>query len=127
MAILMISELESFLREIADLPDFDGISPLNVNSRGSFGNTPLHVAAIRGDTAMIASLLDAGAVIDAAGEYQYTPLHEAVEQGHLDAVRVLLEHGASLAAVTYDGETPLVLAGIIENREIEILLRENIA
>jgi uncharacterized protein len=122
---MMNSQIERFLQEVADLPGFHGISIEGLNTHSDFGDTPLHVAAIRGDAAMIEALLNAGAQIDAAGEHQYTPLHEAVEQGHIEAVQLLLSRGASLTSQTDDGATPLELARSMGHRDIEILLRDS--
>lgn len=118
------SNIQSFFEEVAELPDFCGISPIGLHTRGHFGDTPLHVAAIRGDVAMIAALLDAGADIGVPGEHGYTPLHEAVSQGHLEAVRLLLARGASTTIVSKFGETPVQLAHSLEHREIESLMHD---
>lgn len=123
----MSSIIQGFFDEVAELPDFCGISPIGLHTRGHFGDTPLHVAAIRGDVAMIAALLDAGADIHSAGEHRYTPLHEAVSQRHLDAVWLLIARGASTAVTTDDGTTPLELAHSLGHREIESLLHDHVA
>ena len=106
-----------------ELPEFVGISEVGVHTRGGFGCTPLHVAAVRGDVAAIAALLDAGADIQARGEDGYSPLHDAVEQGQLQAVRLLLERGASVAATNDDGRTPIQVAQILEEHEVERVLQ----
>jgi uncharacterized protein len=116
------STLQAFFDEIAELPHFAGISPIGLPTRGHYGDTPLHVAAIRGDVAMIRALLDAGAEINVNGELGYTPLHEAVEQGHAEAVRVLVERGASKDVLTEDGQSPLETAALSGDAEITRLL-----
>jgi uncharacterized protein len=123
---MLSAELQRFLDEIRDLPDFVGLgeSTIGVWSRGSFGDTPLHVAAIRGDTRMIALLLDAGAEIDARGEHGHTPLNEAVGQGHVEAVRLLLSRGADASIPNDWGETPKESAKIGGKHEIEILFSD---
>ncbi|MGV3757516.1 MAG: ankyrin repeat domain-containing protein [Verrucomicrobiota bacterium] len=120
---MLPAELQSFLDEIRDLPDFAGRdeSVIGVLSRGLFGGTPLHVAAIRGDTRMIALLLDAGAEIDARGEYGHTPIHEAVGQEHVEAVRLLLSRGADCSIANDWGQTPKQSAKIGGKHEIENL------
>ena len=118
------SVLKKFLAEMPELPDFVGIAIVDVHTRGGWNSTPLHVAAVRGDVAAIAALLDAGADIQARGEHGYSPLHEAVEQGNVDAVRLLLERGASVSATTDDGQTPIESAQLLKEHEIEKILRE---
>ncbi len=96
------------------LPEFLG-RPLNdVNERGIFGNTPLHVAAVRGDLAELTALLDGGADINAVGELGYTPLHYAVSQEMLEAAELLLSRGAMKTIGDEHGRTPLDLASLRE-------------
>src|SRR5947209_8868630 len=100
------------------LPSFEHIAPLSPHSRTAVGETPLHVAAIRGDTSAIAALLDAGADIDSRGEHGYTPLHEAAEQGHAAAVELLLSRGASATIIDDFGATAEQAAEKIGNHDI---------
>jgi Ankyrin repeat len=65
------SVLQKFLAEMPDLPEFTGISAVGVHTRGGWQSTPLHIAAVRGDVAAIAALLDAGADIQSRGEHGY--------------------------------------------------------
>lgn len=120
---MLSADIQSFLDEIRDLPDFVGLgeSNIGISTRGLFGDTPLHVAAIRGDTRTIALLLDAGAEIDARGEYGHTPLNEAVGQGHVEAVRLLLSRGADASIPNDWGQTPQQNAKIGGKHEIETL------
>jgi ankyrin repeat protein len=62
----------------------------------SAGSTPLHVAAIHGQTAIARDLLKAGADVDALGDIGSTPLHQAAFNGHKPMVDLLLKHGADL-------------------------------
>lgn len=119
--------LQKFLAEMPELPEFGGISPVGVHTRGGWQSTPLHIAAVRGDVAAIAALLDAGADIQSRGEHGYSPLHEAVEQGHIDAVRLLLERGASRTVTNDHGHTPIQSARILKEHEIEMLLQNHAA
>jgi uncharacterized protein len=117
------SVLQTFLAEMPELPEFIGIPTVGIHTRGTWQSTPLHIAAVRGDVAAIAALLEAGADIQSRGEHGYSPLHEAVEQGHIEAVRLLLERGASIEATTDDGHTPIQSAELLGEHEIEGLLR----
>ena len=119
--------LQKFLAEMPELPEFTGISPVGVHTRGGWQNTPLHVAAVRGDLAAIAALLDAGADIQSRGEDGYSPLHEVAEQGHIEAVKLLLERGASLTATNDAGRTPIQTAQLLKNHETERLLQTHSA
>jgi len=117
------SVLQKFLAEMPELPEFIGIPTVGVHTRGGWQSTPLHVAAVRGDIAAIAALLDAGAEIQSRGEHGYSPLHEAVEQGHIEAVRLLLERGASVTATNDDGYTPVQTAQTLKEHDIERVLQ----
>jgi ankyrin repeat protein len=110
----MCDDSSRFLTELAsDLPSFAAIAPLSPNSRTAIGETPLQIAAIRGDTLAVAALIDAGADIDARGEHGYTALHEAVEQRQAAAVSLLLSRGASATIVNDDGHTAQKLADLL--------------
>lgn len=108
-----------FLAALADdQASFSAIAPLSPNSQTPIGETPLQIAAIRGDTAAIEALLDAGAEINTPGEYGHTALHEAVGQGRGAAVSILLARGASTTATNDDGYTPQQLAERLELHDI---------
>ncbi|MBL8299631.1 MAG: ankyrin repeat domain-containing protein [Rhodanobacteraceae bacterium] len=113
--VMLISEL---LFNYSDLPEFVELENIGVNTRGNFGNTPLHVAAARASSTEVCLLLNAGADINATGEHGHTPLHDAVAQGALDVVLLLLEHGASVSARNEFGETPSDLARALAHQRI---------
>jgi ankyrin repeat protein len=88
----------------------------DLNRRGA-SSTLLHVAVERGDEAMAAMLLDAGANASAVDAKGKAPLHVAfsvpvsgVPQVSESLVRLLLERGADANALDKDGQTPLLLA-----------------
>ncbi|WP_339133387.1 MAG: ankyrin repeat domain-containing protein [Candidatus Electrothrix sp. GW3-4] len=76
------------------LPEFIDMSLNDVNQHGHTGDTPLHVACIRGDDEEFDVLLTAGAEVNSIGELNNLPLHYAVAQGHTKIVKKLLENGA---------------------------------
>ncbi len=106
-----------------NLPAFCGVVLDHVNTRGIFGEYPLDVAAVRGNTAEVRALLDGGAAIDARGEHGNTALHEACCQGRVEVVRLLLSRGASTAGQNDWGQTALDVATLMDRVEITALLQ----
>lgn len=73
---------------------------------------PLHAAAAKGNTAIAAALLAAGAdinVLDAQVQ-RWTPLFYAIDWGLVPMVRFLIERGAHVNARTSHGYSPLHMA-----------------
>lgn len=85
-----------------------GASP-NLGLNRERGTRALHRAAARGDSAMVAVLLDAGADADAPS-LDGTPLGLAAKSGDAALVRSLLARGADPNAEQFEGAPPLVLA-----------------
>jgi ankyrin repeat protein len=100
------------------LPEFVELQLRDVNQVGNFGNTPLHVAAVRGDLEELEALLAAGANPGARGELGNTPLHEAVGQGHRAIAERLLKAGADRHVANDNGLTPLQLAEMFGRADI---------
>lgn len=63
-------------------------------TRNEKGETPLHVAAIRGDVPRAQRLLSLGHPVKERDLAGWTPLHEAANHGHVEMVRALLKAGA---------------------------------
>lgn len=84
----------------------------DVNAAQADGMTALHWAAEHGDAELAATLVHAGAYLEATTRIgDYTPLHLAARAGSGAVVEVLLEAGADLAAATgASGATPLHFA-----------------
>jgi ankyrin repeat protein len=72
------------------------------------GNTPLHLAALRGDAEEVDALLARGADAKAANKRGGTPLHYG--SGSERIVRALLAAGAKADILSEDGMTPLMSA-----------------
>jgi ankyrin repeat protein len=68
----------------------------NVKTANRYGVTPLSLACVNGNAAMIESLLKAGADPNAALPGGETPLMTAARTGKVDAVKVLIAHGADV-------------------------------
>ncbi len=75
------------------------------------GWTPLHVAACKGNAAMVGVLLDHGAGINSTTDGSLmTALHIAAVWGHQDVVGLLLERGARRSMRACDWRTASQLA-----------------
>lgn len=71
------------------------------------GQTPLHLAVMRGHAPLVRLLLQRGALAGAVDHTGRTPLHEAAWHGHSNLAELLLRRGASAAACSQTGLTPL--------------------
>lgn len=80
------------------------IGKITSGIRNSRGQTPLHIAAMRGNCWIAEYLLRHGANVNSRDDLGYTPLHYASTSGMRDK---LLRHGANVALINYDGQTPL--------------------
>ncbi len=65
-----------------------------------------HIAAKKGDLAMVKFLLDSGAAIGAKDNKDNTPLHFAVQGGRSAVVTELLNRGANRNVRNKKGKTP---------------------
>uniref|UniRef100_A0A673HU37 BRCA1-associated RING domain protein 1-like n=2 Tax=Sinocyclocheilus rhinocerous TaxID=307959 RepID=A0A673HU37_9TELE len=75
--------------------------------RNHNGETPLHLAAIKGDVEEVRKLLAQGADPNLKDNAGWTPLHEACNLGHLGVVEELLQQGALLNTPGYQNDSPL--------------------
>jgi ankyrin repeat protein len=124
--------LTNFYDELAGMAaGFEDAPEIGPHTRSRVGDTPLHIAAIRGDVKAIGLLLDLGADINARGENGYTALHYAVAQERPDVVRLLLGRGADKDIRFFDGRgqtaDELAHCSFIINNEIIILLQNRAA
>jgi hypothetical protein len=76
------------------------IDPSLVDDKGNVGQTPLMVAAVRGDADMVRLLLSMGAKVWLPDRADWTALHYAVIKDHLEVVQELLAAGANPKNVT---------------------------
>jgi ankyrin repeat protein len=103
--------------------DVNGLdTPENV--AGPNGRRPLNYAALRNDTAMIAALLDAGALINLANRSGFTPLHHAGEAGSKEAAALLIAQGANLTLRNVRYQTPLETAIAVGHPEVAEIMRQ---
>nr|XP_053654169.1 ankyrin repeat domain-containing protein 11-like [Cherax quadricarinatus] len=95
-----------------------------VNKRNERGETPLHVAAIKGDTDRISQLISQGADVNATDYAGWSALHEACNRGYYDVSKLLIEAGADVNAKGLDNDTPLHDACINNHfKLVRLLLR----
>ena len=79
----------------------------DIQATTSSGETPLHVAAENGHTAVVEALLKNGADIQSTTDGSETALPTAAKTGHYEAVETLLKHGAKVTVKDRDGLRPL--------------------
>ncbi|XP_051739522.1 ankyrin repeat domain-containing protein 27 isoform X2 [Ctenopharyngodon idella] len=79
-------------------------------SRDDRGYTPLHVAAICGQSLLIDLLVSKGAVVNATDYHALTPLHFSCQKGYQGVTLLLLDYKANTDAQDNNGNTPLHLA-----------------
>ncbi|XP_075045306.1 ankyrin repeat domain-containing protein 27 isoform X2 [Mixophyes fleayi] len=79
-------------------------------SRDDRGYTPLHIAAICGQSRCIDLLISKGALVNATDYHGSTPLHLACQKGHQKISLLLLHYKASRDIQDNNGNTPLHLA-----------------
>ena len=82
------------------------------SKRGVFGYTPLHEAAVNGNTKILDYLLEKtdNLHVNFKANGGYTPLHVAISSGKKESVVVLLNHLAELNVTDEFGRTPKQMA-----------------
>ena len=120
---VMTANQEGFEMLLPRVSDVDarsvaGVDPNGVRKAG-FGQTPLHLAALKGQPQMAAALLSRGADRMARDDWQRTPLHSASQEGFLSCVTLLIGQPSSpkmtpadVNAVDVHGATALHLAAL---------------
>jgi ankyrin repeat protein len=86
---------------LADWPKTD------VNLLNAQGESPLMIAALKGQTDIAAILIKKDADVNKTG---WAPLHYAATSGHLAIMSLLLENHAYIDAESPNGSTPLMMA-----------------
>ncbi|KAM9307589.1 ankyrin repeat domain-containing protein 12 [Gastrophryne carolinensis] len=95
-----------------------------VNKRNERGETPLHMAAIRGDLSQVKELIRLGANVNVKDFAGWTPLHEACNMGFYEVAKALVAAGADVNTQGLDDDTPLHDAVSSGHRDIvKLLLR----
>ncbi len=78
-----------------------------IDTANASGETPLMMAALRGEATWSQRLLDRGAAVNRDG---WTPLHYAASGPEPKTVALLLDRGARIDAPSPNGSTPLMMA-----------------
>ncbi len=90
------------------------VNKSNVSLKDKYGNSPLHLAARKGNVDCLKILLGAGGDINAINKNKITPLGSAVSYSKIESVKVFLEHGSFLKG------KESIIANAISNRDKEI-------
>ncbi|XP_051878957.1 ankyrin repeat domain-containing protein 12 isoform X2 [Pristis pectinata] len=96
-----------------------------VNKRNERGETPLHMAAIRGETKQVKELISQGADVNVKDFAGWTPLHEACNLGYYEVAKQLILAGADVNTRGLENDTPLHDAASNGHRDIVKLLLRN--
>jgi uncharacterized protein len=84
-----------------------GSPRLKVDTANAAGETPLMMAALRGELGWVRRLVELGAQVNRAG---WTPLHYAASGPEPSVVAYLLDRGAIVDALAPNGNTALMMA-----------------
>lgn len=101
--------IDDLLDEIATLPEFFD-RKVDVNSKGVFGNYPIHAVCTWQDKDAVNALLANGADINSIGEHGETPIYRPVRDGNSEFVCFLMGVGAKVKIANSDGDTPFDIA-----------------
>ncbi len=108
------------IRTNADNETIDGVDCIDNRLAGE---SPLHYAAMRGDTACMNLYLSHDATVDITNVKGYTPLHLACLTRSYDAAKLLLDKGAKVNAKNALQETPyMICEGSSSKRDSKKLL-----
>jgi ankyrin repeat protein len=91
------------------------ILALAVTASANAANSPVADAVMKGDRALLRTLLQQNADVNAAQVDGATALHWAVSRDALDATNRLLRAGAQVDVATREGITPLAMASLQGN------------
>jgi ankyrin repeat protein len=94
----------------------------DVNARNASDESPLMLAAIKGQADLVDKLLVRDAAVNKPG---WTPLHYAASSGQLSIMKTLLDKYAFIDAQSPNGTTPLMMAAMYGSAEsVKLLIDE---
>lgn len=95
---------------------------IDVDAASTQAETPLMMAALKGDLDVAQRLIARGAAVNKTG---WTPLHYAATGGHVALISLLLEHSAYIDAESPNRSTPLMMAARYGSEDaVRLLLDE---
>lgn len=116
---LMVAMREPSLKAAQALIDWP---KTNVNTLNAKDESPLMLAALKGQQALVEKLIKKGADVNKTG---WTPLHYAASAGHVAIISLLLENSAYIDAESPNGTTPLMMAAMYGSQSsVKLLLQE---
>ncbi len=86
--------------------------------------TPISMVLAQKDPSLLEFLLKKGAKADSPNINYRPPLFAAIASGNKKMVKLLLDHGAKVNGVDFAGQTPAKYAEVLEQDEIETLIRQ---
>jgi hypothetical protein len=95
---------------------------INADARNPQDETPLMLAALKGQVEVAARLIELGADVNKPG---WTPLHYAASGGHPAMIQLLLDQDAYIDAESPNGSTPLMMAAMYGTPSAVKLLLES--
>lgn len=115
---LLLAVKASSIKVATRLAAWPGIK---VEVRNAADESPLMLAALKGELALCQVLIKKGADVNKPG---WAPLHYAATNGHLDIMNLLLEENAYIDAESPNGTTPLMMAAQYSDESSVKLLLE---
>ncbi len=95
---------------------------LDVNILSKENESPLMLAALRGQLGFCQILIERNADVNKTG---WAPLHYAATAGHLSVMQLLLDNHAFIDAASPNGSTPLMMAAMYGTSDAVKLLLES--
>jgi uncharacterized protein len=116
---LHIAMMEGSLKVAKTLLDLSGTK---VDTRSKNDESPLMMAALKGNVAFAKRLIARGADVNKTG---WTPLHYAATGGHVEMIKLLLEEHAYIDTESPNKTTPLMMAALYGTEDaVRLLIKE---